>query len=562
MKATIRIALTVVAIAALFAGFRQLNAAAGTNTYSHPKDAYSLSHPSTWSVKKGGKSVTLKPPSAVLKTLKAQGVTYTASVAVLNNDPALYTSAMKAALKQGWKPFVKTAKTVLAEKYGATAATATYKKSGWTAGIITLTAKKSGVATTWQFVVMTKDKKKVFMVAEKWTKKSKSPFANEVKALVKSLGIVTTTKTVMWSFDGSNWKADSTPPACASPLVIPSPVNTSLATSILYPGQSRGGNYKPHGGFRFDNSSYNDIVVTVPLDAHVVSASRYTESGVVQYLFDLYIPCGIRIRFDHLHTLSGAFQAIADALPSPKVDDSRTTNLATPVVVKAGDVVGTAVGTPGNPFVDFGVYDLRQRNTISSDADWANEHASEKAMGWYAVCWLDLLSQADADRVRGLPGADGTAGKTSDYCTTTSPGYETYAPYAGTWSGSWSNTTFGSTGAMTGTLTVNDDGTAQLVLDVDGAVFGLVNPSAKTFSGTYNEDALTFTGTGDDLFGNLTMTFASTGSVTASGIDVPATDIDMLSLSGTVTATALNANYTLTLGSLTYAQGTMSLTKN
>ncbi|MBI4092511.1 MAG: hypothetical protein HY420_01155, partial [Candidatus Kerfeldbacteria bacterium] len=171
------------------------------------------------------------------------------------------------------------------------------------------------------------------------------------------------------------------------------------------------------------------------------------------------------------------------------------------------------------------------------------------------------LPSADADIVQSLPAADQTSGKTSDYCTPDSL-YQGYASYAGTWSGSWTNNTFGSTGSMTGQLSVEKNGTAQLVLDVGGFVFGLIDPAAKTFTGTYNEDAMTFTGAGDDVFGDLTITFAANGSVTVSGLEVPASSIDILTASGAVTATNLSANYTLTFGGLTYAEGTMSLTKN
>ena len=48
-----------------------------------------------------------------------------------------------------------------------------------------------------------------------------------------------------WTYQGGE------PPACPEPLEIPAPVDVHRATSILYPGQTRG-EYKPHGGFRFD----------------------------------------------------------------------------------------------------------------------------------------------------------------------------------------------------------------------------------------------------------------------------------------------------------------------
>lgn len=80
-------------------------------------------------------------------------------------------------------------------------------------------------------------------------------------------------------------------------------------------------------------------------------------------------------------------------------------------------MVATGVGlrdADRNVFLDFGVYDLRQRNAISADAAWLASHNNDTAP--YGTCWFDLLSTADAARVRSLPAADGVMGKTSDYC--------------------------------------------------------------------------------------------------------------------------------------------------
>ncbi len=209
--------------------------------------------------------------------------------------------------------------------------------------------------------------------------------------------------------------AMGTPPTCPTPLTLTSPVDVSKATAILYPGQTRGGNYKAHGGFLFRGLANTDVSVKVPLDAQVVQGSRYIEQGEVQYLFDLQSPCGIRFRFDHLLTLSPAFAAWAEQLPAAEVNSSQTTIFQTPYAVKAGDVVATAVGfaKTKNVSVDFGVYDLRQKNAKSTDAAWAASHSPEQAH--YAVCWLDWLSSSDSSKA--LPGGDQTAGKTSDFCS-------------------------------------------------------------------------------------------------------------------------------------------------
>ena len=96
---------------------------------------------------------------------------------------------------------------------------------------------------------------------------------------------------VTWARTQDGWKVSGTPPACPNPLVE-LPVDINQATSILYPGQSRGGDFKPHGGFRFDNQKNNSVTVTAPLDAELVYASRYIEMGELQYMFDFIAPAG------------------------------------------------------------------------------------------------------------------------------------------------------------------------------------------------------------------------------------------------------------------------------
>lgn len=209
----------------------------------------------------------------------------------------------------------------------------------------------------------------------------------------------------------------SSVPPCPNPLVMTPPVDISLVSGILYPGQYRGGNYKPHGGFRFDGKKTGDITVTAPFDGRLTSGSRYIEQGEVQHLLFFENPCGITYRFDHLLTLSPAMQNMVDTLPPALPDDSRTTRFDTPLEVKTGDVIATAVGFAKNQnvSVDWGVYDLRQTNTASKNEDYARKHEVEKEQAFYALCWFDLLPQDIAQKVRSLPASSSEA-KTSDYC--------------------------------------------------------------------------------------------------------------------------------------------------
>ena len=188
---------------------------------------------------------------------------------------------------------------------------------------------------------------------------------------------------------------------CPEPLVLQLPVDIDKVTGMLYPGQERGGHFKYHGGFRFDNSKTDEIEVRAPMDAFITDAVRYIEQGNVQYMFDFQNDCGIRYRFDHLFVLSPKLAEIAEKLPEPKVDDSRTTRINEEVKVTQGEVIATAVGHPNNVFVDLGVYDTRKSGPLQSFQE-------------NAVCWLDLLEDSISTHLKTLPA--GTEGKTSTIC--------------------------------------------------------------------------------------------------------------------------------------------------
>lgn len=223
---------------------------------------------------------------------------------------------------------------------------------------------------------------------------------------------------VMWSYVNDKWSASSTPPKCHSPLLDVSPVDVTQATSILYPGQTRG-IYKPHGGFRLDNNKTNVVDIKLSLDAKVIRASRYIQTGQVQYMLDFENECGVAMRYDHLRTLAPKFQAIVDKLPEPKVNDSTTTDIRDGTKYKAGEVIATQVGFIDplqNTTFDYGVYDYRQPNNASKDPTYASAHKNSNASDYYAICWLNDLPAKDSAIVKQLPGGDGKAGKSSDYC--------------------------------------------------------------------------------------------------------------------------------------------------
>jgi hypothetical protein len=218
--------------------------------------------------------------------------------------------------------------------------------------------------------------------------------------------------------NGSEWAPSGKAPDCPDPLKFNNaPSDLSLANSVLYPGQVRGGNYKPHGGIGFPATT-NSIEVKAIMDGDVTSGSRYIESGEVQYLFWIENDCGIAYRFDHILTPSATMKPIVDQLPAAKENDSRTTNFEKPLKLKAGDIVATAVGfskSPKNVSYDLGVYDLRKQNSAATP-EFKAKHQNVLAQAAYAVCWFDMFSSQDTATLKSLPSRDQSMGKTSDYC--------------------------------------------------------------------------------------------------------------------------------------------------
>ncbi|MDP2671495.1 MAG: hypothetical protein Q8P13_03515 [bacterium] len=249
-------------------------------------------------------------------------------------------------------------------------------------------------------------------------KKDSADKATNLQPASSSAHTSTQTEQITWMQTATGWQASGTPPTCPSP-VLKTPVALTKVTSILYPGQVRGGNYKPHGGFRFDTAKSSSVSVSAAMDAVVVRGSRYLVNGEIQYTFDFIAPCGIMYRLGHLLVLDSKYQKIAASFPAAKEGDSRTENVNPQVEVNAGETIATAVGiTKGglNVFFDFGVYDLKTKNQASKDAAWAAKPEHDPELAQHALCWFDLLPSTDTSKVKSLPGADGTAGKTSDYC--------------------------------------------------------------------------------------------------------------------------------------------------
>ena|SRR3989344_3129602 len=258
------------------------------------------------------------------------------------------------------------------------------------------------------------------------TRTSLSPLSKQsglLKTYEKAKGdVAKLNSSVSWEFnnDTKTWSAMGNPPACPDPFVFPSPVDLSLASGILYPGQVRGGDYKPHGGVRFDNRDTNDIKVQAIMDGYILKASKYLEAGEEQISFFYINDCGLMVMHDHFLTLSPRIAEALSKLPLGDEGDSRTTTIEPKVYVKKGEVLATEIGHKDfngkkNIFVDFGLYDLTKTNGIEYDSDFRTKNPNVDEYGTHALCWFDYLSSEEESLVRSLP-AGGHEGKQSDYC--------------------------------------------------------------------------------------------------------------------------------------------------
>ena len=220
------------------------------------------------------------------------------------------------------------------------------------------------------------------------------------------------TGVVIWQYENGEWKPRGTPPECPDPLVLQSPVDLDLVSAILYPGQVRGGDFKPHGGFRTDGAA-GPIEVRAPIEGYVVDIAKFKDSLGVHYMLDVQHPCGIMYRLGHLSAVPPEIEPIFDGFPEREFGDSRTESVD-PAFIAAGATIATDIQHQAG--FDWGVYDLRKENGASQDPGFREAHADEPYQAYHAVCWFDHLSAEQETIVRGLPAADGKEGKNSDYC--------------------------------------------------------------------------------------------------------------------------------------------------
>lgn len=242
-----------------------------------------------------------------------------------------------------------------------------------------------------------------------------SPNVNTTEMIAENTTevIVEDKRAIFWKHRFGKWEAPANPPACPDPIVFQSPVDLDSVTAILYPGQVRSGDFKPHGGFFIDG---RPAVVTSPIEGNVWRVAKFTDEFGLHYMFDIQHPCGIMVRLGHLGAVPSKMEAIFENVETGGYGESFTHEVD-PVWVEAGEVIATDIQGEGYGGFDWGAYDLRQENEASKDPAFREAYtASDAEQAFNAICWFDYLPPEQESVVRSLPAGDGKEGKNSAYC--------------------------------------------------------------------------------------------------------------------------------------------------
>lgn len=136
------------------------------------------------------------------------------------------------------------------------------------------------------------------------------------------------------------------------------------------------------------------------------------------------------------------------------------------------------------------------------------------------------------------------------------------ARYLGSWTGTWINNTFSSTGTAAMTISADESAmTVTIAFSVTGNVLGTGGGAPTQSNMTAYDDGGFTANVTLDIFGTTTITVAADGSITASGVNVPASGIDRWDATGTISDTQLILDWTITFSGGGTATGRTTLTK-
>lgn len=132
--------------------------------------------------------------------------------------------------------------------------------------------------------------------------------------------------------------------------------------------------------------------------------------------------------------------------------------------------------------------------------------------------------------------------------------------FGGNWTGQWKNDTAGTSGGATMTVNVNTSAqTFRVDFDLSGNVFGLADPPAQTFDGTYNSFGGSFTAN-SAFYGIVSFSINSAGGILGSLTNLPNPAVSRVDFSGTGAPQSITLSYIITFPTGSIATGTLTLT--
>jgi hypothetical protein len=115
----------------------------------------------------------------------------------------------------------------------------------------------------------------------------------------------------------------------------------------------------------------------------------------------------------------------------------------------------------------------------------------------------------------------------------------------GRYVGAWTNITFGSTGKAVVIIQISGTN-ATLTFDMDGQVFGYVNPPVISMPGTVQGNTIVIDNKGVGVFGDIKGSIdGTTGAFQTTLTNIPGGFIQLVTNTGTITNGILNVNYTV-----------------
>ena len=228
---------------------------------------------------------------------------------------------------------------------------------------------------------------------------------------------------VKWSnWETGEWSPSSTPPKCGplEDMFDVFPLDIAVVDEFTPPGRPGGDGsyYISHGHLRSHNTPHDQITVKFPAEGFsLYAASRRlqdysvhgkTSTDEEQVKLHFHHPCGIKIMIDHIAQITDRWSEITASVPV-LVNDSRETFMPDgQYLVESGEVLGYAIGHSTNTYLDFGVYDLREKNNVSEIME--RDFPQYAATASHGICWANLFG-AETQKL-----LEGKAVSSSDFC--------------------------------------------------------------------------------------------------------------------------------------------------